>query len=123
MTSACRLECGHSLVWFPTYLPKIGDHVWCARCEDMKRVSEREDSWVAACDSCTFRKVAQQPDTIARHVTRHLDAYPSHVVHVRSNADGTAVTVSNRGTTTPGNLFGEEPDTLFDTLDNGTDRA
>jgi hypothetical protein len=81
-THLIEFDCHHTRV-FPNPAPKMGDQLWCPKCNKVATVISAPDEWRTRCVNCTYNRshgAAKLNAEIA--AAKHRMRHPEHVVRI-----------------------------------------
>ena len=81
-TRVVEFECHHTRI-FPNPFPKLGDLLWCIRCQKEVRVTRSANEWRIRCQTCIYSRPFGAAKLNAEvSAAKHRMKNPSHVVRI-----------------------------------------
>lgn len=78
------LKCSHEIM-FAMCPPKVGERIYCYRCDDMQRVVDDTRQYIIKCQECRYtRRFGQCLLPAEVYASKHM-ATRSHVIHLLYN--------------------------------------
>lgn len=111
---AVLLTCSHE-VHFRYAPPRVGQRVYCTRCEDMRAVTGGPGDYRAVCDNCTWRVTRKRLTVIRDNVAQHLNQCTAHTVTFWQMGTRDVYKVQHKPASQGGPILGglDSPDTLL----------
>lgn len=79
--------CNHTVFYQEPY-PRVGDTLYCLKCQKARTVKSAPAEWNARCVSCTYSRNTGAARLLAERVAvKHRQKHPTHIVHIRNGKD------------------------------------